>query len=244
VLSSNRRIPLRALLSLSLLLVCRQVHTEAHTLPYSLNRFSFRQVSAFLAFISSAPAPQVHAIRHLALYMAAGHDNADESTCSHWNNHLLSVHLIRPFFSKTLPNLRTLHISISIAHHGTSADGPTRADVADPAKLDRWTIGLSRFRRLARDAVTVIVADDPDGKFGARGANRVLVHVANPHIHSVYGSWAAMREAQCLSAAEKRAWAERIRGKLVQEDDAAPGTRRIFVAEMDGPLGNLEERYV
>ncbi|KAF2805164.1 uncharacterized protein BDZ99DRAFT_502029 [Mytilinidion resinicola] len=203
----NKPISLKHTLTLSLLRVCAQIHTEAHALPYTLSHFSFRHAAAFRAFLSALPPRHGPHLREFTLCMTAGENPTDAARCARWNTHLFEsgARVAR------LRGLRTLHLSLTIAHHEMGADGPLRADLAAPAQLDMWVVGLGRLRELALQEVTVVVTDDPGSRFGIDGAQTVRKYMLG-HFH---GSWGAMRERECFTAGEKRWWAERMRGRLL-----------------------------
>jgi hypothetical protein len=123
----------------ALLYVCRQIHTEAALLPYTLNIFAFNSLRAFKHFVSSAASTDPFG---LTLRQAIGTielqiDCINDPTSGEFEE--LVIHVERMRYRQTsildlLPNLR------KVVFVAWSASGSTLDEVpADGVGETRWT---------------------------------------------------------------------------------------------------------
>jgi hypothetical protein len=196
-------------LSLGLLQTCSQVYQEAKDIAFSANTFGFVDVLALIWFTSQLTLSQTTSLKSMWLFWRAGY-SSHASDGKHWNNWLFAPKLL-----DRLQGLRTLHLSICIVHATMGDIGPVRADVQDDKSHHAWFMGLNLLRSLPLERVTVIISDDPASKFGIDGYADRYHRIG---WNSLYEAWAEMREDECLTAEEKRQWAETLRRHLLKLD--------------------------
>ena len=194
-------------LSLNLLKTCSQVHQEAKDIPFSANTFGFVNVLALLWFSTQLTVAQSTSLRSTWLFWRAG-NSSHASDGQQWNHWLFAPPLLH-----RLQGLRVLHLSVSIVHATMGDKGPVRADVHGDGSLHKWFIGLKLLRQLPLERATVIISDEPSSNFGIDGYADRYHRIG---WNSLYEAWLDMREDECLTAEEKRQWAERIRSHLLK----------------------------
>jgi hypothetical protein len=195
-------------LGLSLLQTCSQVYQETRYIPFAENTFGFREVYSLNWLLSILSAPQSNALKSLCMLWIAGGMNSMTNS-KHWGRWLMTPNLL-----DRLQGLRVIHLSLSIVHDGMGVPGPLRREYRS-AVLDHWVTGIESLREFPLERVTVIISDNPESKFGINGYS--TSKYLNYGWQNDYEQWMHLRDLECLTANEKREWAEHLRRRLLRE---------------------------